>query len=59
MEFLIESDTQEEHHHQDTVDDNHDIWHCVTSETCQSWQVTIFTIGLTVQVVSDGGQNCE
>ena len=59
MEFLIESYTEEEHYDQDAVNDKHDIGHCVTSETCQWRQVTIFTIGLAMQVVSDLRQISE
>ena len=59
MQFVMESYTEEEHYSQDTVHDNHDICHCVTSETCQLRQVTIFTIRLAIQVVSDVRQISE
>ena len=50
MQFVMESYTEEGRYHQDTVNDYYDIRHCVTSETCQLRQVTIFTIRLAVQV---------
>ena len=59
MQFVMESYTEDEHYSQDTVHDNHDIGHCVTSETCPWRQVTIFTIGLAMQVVSDVRQISE
>jgi hypothetical protein len=59
MQFVMESYTEEERYHQDTVNDYYDIRHRVTSETCQWRQVTIFTIGLAMQVVSDVRQISE
>ena len=53
MQFVMESYTEDEHYSQEAVNDYYDIRHRVTSETCQWRQVTIFTIGLAMQVVSD------
>ena len=44
----MESYTEEQHHNQKTVNGDGDNRHCVTSVTCQSRQVTIFTIGFAI-----------
>jgi len=55
----MESYAEDEHYSQEAVNDKHDICHRVTSETCQLRQVTILTIGLAIQVVSDVRQNSQ
>ncbi len=46
--FVMESYTEEQYRNQKAVNGYDDNCHCVTSVTCQSRQVTIFTIGFAI-----------
>jgi hypothetical protein len=56
LKLLAERHPEDQNRGYQAVDNNEYDCHCVTSETCQLWQVTIFTICRPILFVSDGGQ---